>query len=428
MKRRKFLKLSASAAIGMPAIIPSSALGLNGRTPPSGRIVMAGIGLGSRGRKVLRESFLIQPDVQFVAIADVQADQREIIRRIVNLAYANEDCAVYRDMNEVLARDDVDAVLIATGNRWHGLASMLAARAGKDVYCEKPNSMSVMESMDLVKHIGGSGQVFQAGMQRRNIENFVFAAGLAQSGKLGKLTSLHAGILPIRPNAEPLPAEPEPDPDVCDWDRWLGPAPHRAYNRGYVLNGWKNYYDLIGGAGLPEWGSHTLDLCHWAGGLDASLPVHCEPGVDSVSCTYATGVKLIMRRAGFGGEGDWRVKGSCPVRFEGNAGWVEADDFGQVAASDPSLLEGMPENLPGGTTPTRHVREFLDAVKTRGQTSGNVRVAANTHAACHVAAISLMLNRPVTFNQASMSFGDDDAANRLRDWPYREPWNTILGG
>jgi len=190
--RRNFLKTTA-LAIGMPTIIPASALGKNGAVAPSNRIVMGGIGIGPRGREDLG-AFLKQPDVQFVAIADVQEERREIVRWMANKQCGNEDCAKTRDMFEVLGRPDIDAVLIATGDHWHALGIILASKAGKDIYCEKPCSMTIRESQELADAVNRYGRVFQAGTQRRNVDNFRFAAELARSGKLGKIHTVPAPI------------------------------------------------------------------------------------------------------------------------------------------------------------------------------------------------------------------------------------------
>ena len=198
--RRSFIKTSA-LALGMPTLIPSSVLGKNGAVAPSNRIVIGGIGIGPRGRKVL-SCFLQQPDVQFVAIADAQEERREIVRRLANRHYGNEDCTKHRDLFDVLQRDDIDVVQITTGDRWHALGTILAAKAGKDVYCEKPCSMTIKESQELADAVNQHGRVFQAGTQRRNVDNFQFAAQLAHSGKLGKIHTVHAGILRLRPDKQ----------------------------------------------------------------------------------------------------------------------------------------------------------------------------------------------------------------------------------
>ena len=421
--RRKFLG-TAGLAIGMPTIIPGSALGKNGAVAPSNRIVMGGIGIGPRGREVLN-CFLAQPDVQFVAIADVQESRREIVRRMANKQYGNEDCYKCCDMMEILGREDIDAVQITTGDRWHALGTILASKAGKDVYAEKPCSMTIQETQELADAVKLHGRVFQAGTQRRNVDNFRFAAELARSGRLGKIHTVHAGILPLKPDLAPLPGEPLPDPALIDWERWLGPAPSRPYNKKYVEGRWRGYYDFHGGAGLPEWGAHTLDLCQWAANADGTTPVEFESKGDTlIEGRYASGVKLVMRLAGFQGEGDWVVPGTCPVRFEGEEGWVETADFGKIAASNPALLVGMPTGEISGTNPIKHVRDFLDSVKSRGAPAANEVVTRNGHIACHAAAIGWQLGRKVRFDPATEKFIGDDEANKMCSQPRRAPWHA----
>lgn len=421
--RRKFLG-TAALAIGMPTIIPGSALGKNGAVAPSNRIVMGGIGIGPRGREVLN-CFLAQPDVQFVAIADVQESRREIVRRMANKQYGNEDCYKCCDMMEILGREDIDAVQITTGDRWHALGTILASKAGKDVYAEKPCSMTIQETQELADAVKLHGRVFQAGTQRRNVDNFRFAAELARSGRLGKIHTVHAGILPLKPDLAPLPGEPLPDPALIDWERWLGPAPSRPYNKKYVEGRWRGHYAFHGGAGLPEWGAHTLDLCQWAANADGTTPVEFESKGDTlIEGRYASGVKLVMRLAGFQGGGDWVVPGTCPVRFEGEEGWVETADFGKIAASNPALLVGMPTGEISGTNPIKHVRDFLDCVKSRGAPAANEVVTRNGHIACHAAAIGWQLGRKVRFDPATEKFIGDDEANKMCSQPRRAPWHA----
>ena len=284
--RRSFLKraVATGAAFSLPAIIPGSALGANGSVAPSERITVGGIGLGGRGSYVLSE-FLKFPEAQFVAIADCQLSRREKVKKTVDEHYGSTDCTAYRDMFDVLGRDDIDAVLIATGDRWHTMASITAARAGKDIYCEKPCSMTIQESRALADVINLHGRIYQAGTQRRSIGNFMLAIEMAQSGKLGNLLEVHANTRPPAVSQEWLPAEPEPAPDVCDWDRWLGPCPWRPYNSQYVRGRWRGHFDFHGG-GILEWGSHTVDLCQWAAQKDHTTPVEYVPDGDGVRCTY----------------------------------------------------------------------------------------------------------------------------------------------
>ncbi len=288
--RRDFLKTSmvAGAAIAVPAFVPSSALGLGGAVAPSDRIVLGGLGIGPRGTTDLK-CFLKNPDVQFVAVADLQQTRREAVKTLVDGTYGSKDCVLYSDMFDILAREDIDTLLIATGDRWHTMASILAAKAGKDVYCEKPCSLTIAESRALANAYRKYGRVYQAGTQRRTIGNFEFAKNLVRDGKLGKLHTIHANTRPPATNHHWLPAEPEPAQDVCDWDRWLGACPWRPYNSAYVRGRWRGHFDFHGG-GILEWGSHTVDLCQWAAGRDDTAPVEYVPNADGVDCFYADGL------------------------------------------------------------------------------------------------------------------------------------------
>ena len=308
LTRRQFLKGSA-VALGMPTIIPASALGMNGTVAPSNRIVLGGIGIGPRGREDL-SAFLKQPDVQFVMIADVQSVRQEVVRVMVNRRYNNQDCAKTRDMFEVLGRPDIDAVLIATGDHWHALATILSVKAGKDVYCEKPCSMTIRESQELADAVNRYGRVFQAGTQRRNVDNFRFAAELARSGRLGRIHTVHASILPLEESHEWLPGEPEPGIDKVDWDRWLGPAPVRPYNSVLSPRGVHNHYPNwrasreFGGGMVTDWGAHHLDIAQWGLGMDESGPVAARPPEEAdakrgATLVYANGV-TVKHVNGFG--------------------------------------------------------------------------------------------------------------------------------
>ena len=209
-------------------------------------------------------TMLPQPDVRFVAIADVRADQRKNVKAMADRHNGDDRCATYRDFRELLDRPDIDAVLIATGDRWHALASITAAEAGKDVYSEKPCAISIGLAGELADAIRRTGRVFQAGTQRRSISNFVHAVELARTGKLGKLHTLHAAIYSLMDRHDWLPAQPEPEPEVVDWNMWLGPAPWRPFNWTYVNGGWRGFHDFDSGAKLLDWGAHTLDLCQAA--------------------------------------------------------------------------------------------------------------------------------------------------------------------
>ena len=420
--RRDFLKM-AVATVGMPTIIPASALGRDGTVAPSNRIALGAIGIGPRGRVVL-EAFLKHPDAQFVTVCDVQQANRRTAKLMVDRSYKNEDCGTTADMLEVLARTDIDAVLIATGDRWHAVGSMLAAKAGKDIYSEKPCAITMAECAELDDTVQRYGRVFQAGTQRRNVANFKYAVDLARWGRLGKIHTVHASIYHLEESHDWLPAEPEPAPAEVDWDRWLGPAPWRPYNVAYVRGGWRGHYDFESGARLLDWGAHTVDLCQWALGADGTTPVQFEPDGETIHARYANGVKLELRLGGFSGEGKWLGLGTCPVRFEGDEGWVEVGDFAKIVAEPASLLAGAKLDGMAGTDPVAHVRDFLDCVKSRGTTASNSAATRSSHLACHAAAISWQLGRKVAFDPATESFGNDEPANRLRRRARRAPWHA----
>ena len=418
--RRRFLKTAVSAAgaaIFAPTIIPSSALGLDGFVAPSERVIVGGIGIGNRGTYDLG-CFLEQKDVQFVAVCDVKEKRRDAIKKIADAKYANDDCATYRDFREVLDRSDIDAVLIATGPNWHGTMAMMAAKAGKDMYCEKPCTKNIEQSLILADTMRRTGRVFQAGTQRRNLPHFAFACELARTGRLGKLTKVYAhpaGMTALMSGW--LAPEPEPNKEIADWNMYLGPAAWRPYNL-KTLNDGFNFEKgggLVGG-GVLEWGSHCVDLCQWAVG-DCPPPVEYNPPKDGEIVTrYENGCELIFREKG------WIPLGSCPVRFEGEKGWVEAGDSGKLVLSSPALLAGRTVEEIGGYPATYHVRDFLDCVKTRGLPKGNADAACNAHIACHAANIALALGRQVKYDNKKNVFIDDEPANRLRSEALREPW------
>lgn len=416
LSRRRFLQgtLAAGAAIAAPTFIPARALGADGAVAPSERIVMGGIGVGNRGRYDLSE-FLKYPQMQFVADADCQLVRRQLVKDMVDQYYGNNDCVIYRDMFDVLGRDDIDAVLIATGDRWHTMASITAARYGKDIYCEKPCSMTIQESRALADVINLYGRIYQAGTQRRSIGNFQLAIEMTQTGKLGKLLEVHANTRPPAVSQEWLPAEPEPAPDVCDWDRWLGPCPWRPYNEKYVQGRWRGHFDFHGG-GILEWGAHTVDLCQLANSADDTAPVEYVPNANGVECMYENGVKLIMRTDG------WLGLGTCSVRFVGDEGWVETGDSGAMRIEPESLLAEKKVFTMRGTSSYTHVGNFLECVKSRKLTRANASVAGQSHIACHAAYIAWQLGRTLKFDPVKEEFIGDEEANRMRTRATRVPW------
>jgi len=418
LTRRRFLRaaVQAGGVLAAPSIVRAAALGKGGVVAPSERITLGAIGIGGRGSYVLG-CMLWEPDVQCVAVCDVRRSRRDRAKQRVDAKYGNKDCVTYIDYHELLARRDLDAVLIATGPNWHATLSIIAAKAGKDVYCEKPCTKNIAQSLELAATFRRTGRVFQGGMQRRNLPGFAYAVDLARSGRLGKLQTLHAhpGGMGTRMSGW-APPEPEPPTKEVNWDLYLGPAAWRPYNRRH-LNGFnfEKGGGMVGG-GVLEWGSHCVDLCQWANDADRTAPVeYYPPAGGQATARYANGVKLVMRGGG------WLGLGSCPVRFEGTTGWVEAGDSGDVVTSSPKLLVGKGKKV-GGYPANNHVRDFFNCVKTRGLPRANHEVACYTHIACHGANIAIFLNRKLTYDPGKNEFVGDEEANRLRSEAIREPW------
>jgi predicted dehydrogenase len=433
--RRQFLARSVFAAgiAGLPAIVPGSALGLDPqKSAASERITLGVIGIGPRCKYVLG-GMLGLPDVQCVAIADVQASRRNAGKQMVDTHYGNQDVRLHRDFREILDRSDIDAVLIATGDRWHGPASIMAAEAGKDVYSEKPCGITIDVCKALADCIKKTGRVFQAGTQRRSVPNFIEAVKLAQTGKLGKIHTLYASVYVPTLQNDWLPGEPTPPRDVVDWNLWLGPAPWRPYNQKYVTGGWRGIYDFDSGARLLDWGAHTVDLCQWAIHADNTSPSRFEPNETNVTCYYDNGVKLVIDflKTPFGDRGpNWNTKlGTCPVRFVGDAGSVETGDNGEMDLLPESLYAELPETakLAKGLDAATHARNFFDCVKSREKPVANAEVMRRSHTVCHAAAIAWILNRKLKFDPVQEVFvtpegGMDEEANSLRHRPARNPF------
>jgi len=416
--RRQFLRrgaIAAGAAVVSPQLIPGRALGADGGVPPSEQIVVGGIGIGNRGNYDLR-CFLGNADVRFVAVCDVKESRRKAVKQHVDRHYKNDKCDTYRDFRDLLDRQDIEAVLIATGPNWHCNMSVQAARAGKDIYCEKPCTKNIRESLVLAEVMQRTARIFQAGTQRRNVPHFAVACELARTGRLGKLTAVHAHPRGMHAGmsgwAKP---QPEPPKEEVDWDLYLGPAAWRPFNSRF-LNGFnfEKGGGLVGG-GVLEWGSHCVDLCQWAMG-DAPPPVEYNPPVNKeIVAVYESGTKLVLRERG------WLPLGSCPVRFEGEDGWVEAGDSGKLVLSSPELIAGRHVPEIGGYPATFHVRDFLDCVKSRSQPKTNAVAACRAHIACHAANIALFLGRQVNLDLDTFTFPEDPQANRLRSEAIRSP-------
>ncbi len=431
--RRQALSRGAAAAgaMAVPWFVPASALGLDGATAPSERIVMAGIGLGGRGSYDL-SVMLQQKDVQWVAVCDVVKARRAAAKASVDATYGNQDCATYHDMRQLLSeRSDVDAVLVATGDRWHALASVWAMRAGKDVYCEKPACLTLAEGQAVVETARRYGRVYQTGAQRLSEPHHVFAIEMARSGRLGPIHTVYAdcrwrdGL-----RRDWLPAEPEPPREELDWDLFLGPAPWRPYNTGYLNSGWYHFRDLA--TDVAMWGAHTVAQA--LAGLDPDSISSIEfeyAGPDATMVTrLSNGVKLVLFRvSGSVWEACQYWHGACGERFDGPAGWVAAaDGYSVTDVSSPALLNSygrvLSEYRARTQRPLDHVRDFLDCVRSRREPVASPAVMYRSMSICLAADICEELKRNLKLDLQTAEFAHDAEANRLRCRAMRAPYMT----
>jgi len=320
--------------------------------------------------------------------------------------------------------------LIATGDRWHAPASIMAAKAGKHVYSEKPCGLTIQNCLDLADTMESTKRVFQAGTQRRSVPNFKQAVDLAQSGKLGKIHTLYASVYTPAVETTWLPGEPLPPKDQCDWNLWLGTAPWRPYNSQYVAGRWRGYWDFDSGAKLLDWGAHTVDLCQWANGADDTMPIEYEPEETKIIAHYANGVRLVIDflQTPFGERPGWvQSLGTCPVRFVGDEGSVETGDSGDIVVKPDSLQSQVDSSYEKvrGLDVSAHARNFFDCIKTGGKTNANPQVMRNSHIACHAAALAWLLKRKLTIDPKTGMFVNDPEANSLRSRPERDPWKHV---
>lgn len=428
LTRRTFLRRTAAAA-AMPYIVPATVFGRDGKVPPSERIILGGMGVGRRGSHDL-QWMLPEPDVQFVAICDARKSSRENVKRIVDTRYGNKDCKMYRDMREFLAeRTDIDVLLIATGDRWHSLAAIMAMRAGKDVYSEKPSSMTIAEGQAVVETARRYRRIYQTGTQRLSEGNFTFCNEMLRLGRLGKVHTVRAHIAPWE-SAELrhdwLPAEPEPPKEEVDWDQWLGPCPWRPYNKAYVEGRWHGHYDFHTSC-IGEWGAHTFAQCQVGiGAWDTSAIeykyVENDSG-DGMVTRFSNGIKMILER-------DLKKKiwrGSCGVRYEGTEGWVAAaDGYSKPDVSSPAMLDDFRKLVydyqERTQRPMSHVRNLFDCVKSRRQTVANPVMMHRSMTTVHSANICMWLKRDLRYDTVKEEFVNDAEANRLRSRAMREPW------
>ncbi|MHC4204118.1 MAG: Gfo/Idh/MocA family protein [Planctomycetota bacterium] len=438
MTRRTFLRAAASA-VTVPYVIKSSAVGAGSKrfTAPSERINMGFIGLGGQGTGHLLGGawtyvpggYIARNDVQVMAVCDVRRQRRNHAWKRCNQIYARRKASpgesrfdksgydgvqAYNDFREVLARSDIDAVLIALPYHWAAPMSIMALRSGKDVYCEKPVAITVRETQCLVETAYSYGRIYQAGTQQRSEYGGKFrqACELVRNGYIGNLREVYA----YRPPGAFVPAAWTSDhsvavPNGFDWDLWLGPLPWRPYggSAGHALGGMF--------VGDVNWSPHHYDIIQWTVNPDPKAPINVEYDKGNVHYHYKNGV--VVHSVGYPGEPVGGEGGACFVGTEGRI----AVDRNNIVSYPASILKGtLRPNDKRVYHADSHSGNFLECVRTRRQTICNPEIAAYTMNAILIGGISLALQRNVHWNPATLKFAADETANRLLSYTTRPPW------
>jgi len=426
ISRRTFIKRTGIASLGVtafPHIIPSTALGADGAIAPSNRIVMGAIGTGGQGMYDMR-TFLGNPEVQIVAVCDVDRDHRDDAKKAVDQKYGNTDCASYNDFCEVLARPDIDAVTVCTPDHWHGLICIMAAKNGKDMYCEKPLVNAIAEGRAVCDAVQRYGRVLQTGSHERSRPNARYACELVRNGRVGKLHTIHVNLPWDDRDLSALPV-PMPVPDGFDYDMWLGPTPWYPYTE-KRCHFWFRYILEYSGGEVTDRGAHVIDIGQLGNGTDDTGPIEVEGKGDFLRAglfdiavkyhfefLYANGVRMICS-----------AKQPRGLKFEGNDGWVFIHIHGgDLEASKPEMLKEVigPNEVHLGRSPSHH-QNFLDAVKTRGKTFAHEEVGHRTATMCHLANIAMLTGRKLKWDPAAERITNDETAQLMTRRPMRGEW------
>jgi predicted dehydrogenase len=435
-ERRNFLKtLAAGVVTGFPAIVPSSALGKDGYVAPSERIVFGSIGVGRQGSGDMK-GFLAQPDVRMAAICDVQQATRERSQATVNRHYDDTQCATYNDYRELLARSDIDAVMIATGERWHPLIAIAAANHSKHMYCEKPMGLSVAECKAVRETVNRNNVSFQFGTQQRSSFNYRHAVELVRNGRIGELKTIMVGT--VHGPHDKLYGIPKEPPPGFDYDLWLGPSPWAPYSDMRVsIAAWLFISDYGLGCLDGAWGVHDIDIAQWVNDADATGPIEVEgtcsfytdirdtPYEWTVEHKYANGVRLIhmdmvsaKKRAL---EFNAMPSNGATVIF-GSKGWIYVSRAGMVTNPARLATEKIGPNEIRVIRSDDHKRNLLNAIRTGQRTICPVESAVRTQTVNQQAYISMSLGRKLRWDPVREEFIDDAEANRWLSRPMRSPW------
>jgi predicted dehydrogenase len=412
---------AAAATFAVPAIVPASVFG---STAPSNRVTLGFIGMGLHGIGWNLKGFLKFKDAQALAVCDVMQSRRDEAQALVNQTYGNQDCDSCNDWREIIAREDIDAVMISTPDHWHVPMALAAIRAGKDVCCEKP-TYTIQQGQVLTRVVAEHDVVFQTSTEDRSIDVYHRMAELVRNGRIGKLRSIHV-TLPAG-TVEPQPPNLAPVPKGFDYDMWLGPAPAAPYATNRCGNQeWRNIFDYSGGK-LTDWGMHQVDTAQWANDTERTGPVEVvgegqfpdKPSLFDTAMTYKlqyryrNGVELVVESGGTG------------LRFEGTDGWVGNDGWRKpLQASSQKILDSVigPEETQLYTCAGGEHRNFLDCVRSRKSPYFPAEVGHRCATVLHMGNISMLLGRKLQWDPEKEEFVNDDEANAMRSKPMREPW------
>ncbi|MFZ5828768.1 MAG: Gfo/Idh/MocA family protein [Planctomycetota bacterium] len=420
ISRRWFLAGAgaATAAFGLPCFVPGGVLSAPGQPGANDRINLGIIGNGKMMNGSHLPHFLKMPEVQVVVVCDVDQTRREAAAAKAHEAYGNTDCRALVDYREILSRDDIDAVAIATPDHWHGTIILHAAQAGKDIYCEKPLTNTILEAKRTMDGVKKSGVIFQTGSQQRASDNFRYACELVRNGRIGKIKQVLVDVGgPSRPCDLP---EEEMEPGL-DWDRWLGPAPMRPYNSVLSPRGMHNHfpawrhYREYGGGGMTDWGAHHFDIAQWGLGMDESGPVEIIAPEDpskgkGVRFLYAGGVELV--HDGVGG-----------VTFIGDEGEIFVNR-GKLRSTPESIIKkpiGDDEihlyRAPGDSH-SGHREDWIQCVRQRKQPNCPVEIGARSVTVCLLGNLVYWHGRSLRWDPQKWEFPGDAEANSWLDYPY----------
>jgi len=400
--RRLFLKgmIAAGAA---PYLIPASAFGADGRPAPSNRIVMGFVGVGGQGSGDMG-GFMGFEEVQVVAVCDVDRNHRYRAKASVDGKYGGQGCAALNDYRELVTRPDLDAVFCATPDHWHAIITIEALRNGKDVYCEKPESLTIREGRMMVETARRYGRVFSGGSQRV-WEDYNWYHRMVRGGAIG---DIQEGWVNVGGPSDEMLRPAQPVPEGMDWERWIGPAPWRAYNKDYHPFNWRGCRDFSGG-GMTDWGAHGFGGALFCMDLHRTGPVEVTPpdGKDVKLLTYKFPNGVLLHHGGaWGGM----------LAFKGTKGEIPSRQQGVKPQVPPDI------RIPNYKGRGGIFGDFLHCVRTRERPFRDIEIAHRTLTVCHLGNIAYWLKRPLKYDPVKEEILGDPEAARWLDRPKRAPW------